>query len=230
MRMYLSAIRDHQLTLGLPWLLSGNERLRRTLRWIKRKFPCSPVGLKFAISLNVLRRILPLLPSWGSPALMSHDDRAFAIASITGTCCMLRGGEFLSSKGSSRPILKHSDMSVRVLRGARALVVSVPQPKARWWLNRVDVPCFEQCDLPEFSAVALWGSYVSLSPAVASAGVSAAVLPAFHLSDGTPLSRDWMLARTAALCSQAGVSMVGREGKSHPLKMASWRAGGVRSA
>ena len=231
MRMYLSAIRDCQLTMGLPWLLKGDERLRRTLRWIKRRFPCSPVGLKFAISLKVLRRILPLLPSWGSPALMSHDDRVFAIASICGTCCMLRGGEFLSSKGSSRQILKCSDVSVRLLRLARALVVSVPQPKARWWLNRVDVPCFEQIDLPEFSAVSLWESYFRLSPAITSGPEgSTAGLPAFHFSDGSPVSRDWMLKRTAALCEQAGISMVGRDGKVHPLKMASWRAGGVRSA
>ena len=61
MRVYMAAVRDAQLTMGYQWDLRGNERLRRSLRWIKRKFPCSPSSPKFPISTLVLRAILPLL-------------------------------------------------------------------------------------------------------------------------------------------------------------------------
>lgn len=231
---YVAGLRDQQLSLGLEWKLKGSERVRRTMRWIKRKFPCNPVGVKFAVSLAVLRRVLPRLEGWPVLAAMSHDDRLFATASMVGTSGMLRAGEFTTSVRSSRSVLKMWSVDVRTVGGAPTLVVAVPQPKARWWLSEVDVPCIGGGDADgPFNPVRLWEALVEGSPAVARAtvvGHGLYVLPAFHFADGAALTRDWLVKRTATLCKQAGVSMVDGAGKQLPVKAASWRAGGVRSA
>ena len=124
-------------------------------------------------------------------------------------------------------------MRTRVIGGAKALIVSVIQPKARWHLSSVDVPCFgggsrtipDPCDL--------YADFLAASPAVRRAGYDKRArnnLPAFHHADGSPLSRDWLVKRTAAVCAAAGISLCDHAGKELPLKSASWRAGGARSA
>jgi hypothetical protein len=231
MRMYLSGVRDHQLSRGFPWTITSSERIRRTLRWIKRAFPCTPVASKFAITHQVLQAIFPLLPGWPNLHRMDHDDRAFAVASVTGTAGFLRGGEFLHTTSSTRPLLRLKDISHRIIEGRSALVVSVPQPKTNWWVTIIDVPCYGS-NKPQdpMDPTSLWDAYVNLSPAVRSAGLGRNGLPAFHFTDGAPLSREWMAKRTLALCQEAGVNMQGPNGTTLPLKAASWRAGGVVSA
>ena len=106
-------------------------------------------------------------------------------------------------------------------------MIRIPQPKARWWLSTVDVPCYDFDNGSAFSPPRLWSALIAGSPAVAKArarGDAAHALPAFHFDDGSPLSRGWMLARTAALCATAGIPCA------QVMKMASWRAGAVRSA
>jgi hypothetical protein len=234
MRMYMAGVRDHQLSLGLPWLAPGSERIRRTIRWIKRAFPCSLVGRKFAITVSVLKAILPLLHGWPHLSSMSHADRAFAVASVVGTGCMLRGGEFLTSKAGSRPTLRQSDVVISVVRSVPTLVVSIPQPKANWWVDRVDVPCMGNGTPGDlFEPARLWRGFVAGSPALRRAGIARTPIgdvPAFHLADGTALSRDWLVARTYVLCKAASINLCDHAGSPLPLKSASWRAGGVRSA
>lgn len=234
MGSYLAGLRDQQLSLGMAWELKGSERIRRSMRWIKRKFPCNPVGVKFAVSLAVLRSILPRLKEWPKLEAMSHDDRLFATASMAGTAGMLRAGEFTTSPRSSRGVLPMENVRVRVVGGAPALVLSIPQPKARWWLQDVDVPCIGCGDEGSpFYPVRLWRALVEGSPAVARAGKAGSgtgKLPAFHFADGSPLTRDWLVRRTSELAIAAGVSMVDNAGRPLPVKSASWRAGGVRSA
>ena len=124
-------------------------------------------------------------------------------------------------------------MRTRVIGGAKALVVSVIQPKARWWLSTVDVPCFgggsrtipDPCDI--------YADFLAASPAVRRAGFDRRArgnLPAFHYADGAPLKRDWLVKRTVALCAAAGIPLCDHAGKELPVKSASWRAGGARSA
>jgi hypothetical protein len=234
MRTYLSALRDRQLSLGLDWSISSSERIRRTLRYIKRAFPCAAIALKFAITLIVLRAILPHLPGWPDLPRMHHNDRAFATASISATSGFLRGGEFLACPTSCRPLLRIQAINVHLLKSCPTLVISIPQPKTKWWLPSVDVPCYGSGEISDpFDPTTLWQAYISLSPAVQSlrsdqAGI--ARLPAFHFSDGSPLTREFMLSRTKALCAQAGIDMLGPNGTAQPLKAASWRAGGVETA
>ena len=54
--------------------------------------------------------------------------------------------------------------------------------------------------------------------------------PAFRRNNGMALDREWMVNKTNALLSQAGVELVSVEGKSLSAKASSWRAGGVQSA
>ena len=73
---------------------------------------------------------------------MDHDNRAFAVASVTGTAGFLRGGEFLYTTASTRPLLRMKNISSRTIEGRPALVVSIPQPKVYWWVMTSDVPCY----------------------------------------------------------------------------------------
>ena len=54
--------------------------------------------------------------------------------------------------------------------------------------------------------------------------------PAFIMANGRPLSRDFMVQRTEALLQVAGIQVLDQAGKVAPVRAASWRAGGVRSA
>jgi len=55
-------------------------------------------------------------------------------------------------------------------------------------------------------------------------------LPALHNDDGSALSRAVMMSITKRLLDQAGIIVLSDKGAQASLKMASWRAGGVRSA
>ena len=227
LKVYCAAVRYQQVLEGYPWDLEGNEIIHRAKRWVRRHLPCSAKGAKFPITFAVLRKILPRLPSWPVLEKMSHTDRLFAAASIHAVAAFLRGGEFLVSPGGCRPILRMSNVSVRTVSGADTTVLMIPQPKARWWLSTVEVPCFDIDGGGAFSPPRLWRALVTGSPAVAGArasGSPTSALPAFHFEDGSPLSRSWMMARTSKLCASAGM------GCPENLKMASWRAGAVRSA
>ena len=59
---YMAGVRDCSILLGHGWSLSGNEMVRRSLRFLKRKHPARPRALKMPVTVSVLTRILPLLP------------------------------------------------------------------------------------------------------------------------------------------------------------------------
>ena len=54
--------------------------------------------------------------------------------------------------------------------------------------------------------------------------------PAFVMQSGSPLNRDWMVTKSQALLAAAQITFVDQSGRQAPVKAASWRAGGVRSA
>jgi hypothetical protein len=55
-------------------------------------------------------------------------------------------------------------------------------------------------------------------------------LAALRRSDGTTLSRDWMVSRSAELLRLVGIVLTDVDGKPAVVLASSWRAGGVRSA
>lgn len=234
MKVFMAAVRHAQLDLGFEWSISasGCEPVRRTMRFLKRKYPSSGKASKLPITLSLLRRILPLLPGWPCLEALAHDDLVFAVASVVAVSAFLRGGEFLYSKKSDRPLLRMSDFVVRTVRGAVALVVQIPQTKARWWLSAVDVPIFGDPSLGPFCPHRLWNCYLKRSPlnVCERSAAKLASTPAFHTSRGVPLDRAFMLARTEKLLKLAGIPIVDPSGKPSRLLMSSWRSGAVRSA
>lgn len=224
LKTYLAAVRSAQLDRNIPWTLTGDESVRRTLRHVRRKFPSVTKGLKIPISLKVLRVILCLLPGWPVMDVMSHEHRMFAAASVLAVMAFLRGGEFLASKGSARAYLKFVDVTLKRVRSMEAVVVAIPQPKATPWLDRVLVPCFVTA-ADDFCPKRLWEGYSSRSPCAVGPD-----LPAFHAADGSPLQRDWMVSLTLSLMQRAGIVLTDSQGNSTTVKSASWRAGGVDSA
>ena len=219
---YMAGIRDRSILMGYGWDLSGNEMVRRSIRYLRRKHPAKPTALKVPITVEILTRILTLLAGWPDMAAMSPDDRTFACASVVAVSGFLRGGEFLSSRKSARAVLQAKDLVIRLVDGRRALVVNIPQPKTAWWLTHQSVPCF-QLDDDTFCPVRLYEEYSARCPGFSPAG------PAFLLR-GKALDRDYMVLRTATLMRIAGVSFVDSSGKPMVIKAASWRSGGACSA
>ena len=224
-KVYLSALRYTHGSLGSHWSLDGNEKVRRSYAFVKRTYGMAAKSLKMPITLGLLRIIFPRLQGWPLPASMSHDDRVFVTASVIGVLGFLRGGEFLASAGSSRPILMGKDVRIVSSCGSEAVEVSVRQPKARWWLESVSVLCFMVPSLGPLNPVGLLQAMRALS--VVPMGPS---FPAFRLSDGSALSRNFMVRKTGNLLREAGVSFLPRLGSPISVKASSWRAGGACSA
>ena len=225
LRGYLSALRYEQGCLGMHWELEGNEVVRRAMRYVSRRYGVAKKSLKFPITLEVLRRIFSMIPGWPNLRQMSHDDRVFAAASAVGVFGFLRGGEFLWSRGSGRPVLSSKNMVIRSLHGIRCIEVSIPHPKARWWLKSESVLCLSPSSVSLLDPVWLVEGMRNLAP-----WPPAESDPAFRMSDGLPLSKQWMLARTRFLLKKADVHFPDHLGASVDVQAASWRAGGACTA
>jgi hypothetical protein len=233
MSVYLAAVRHHQELEGYAWNLEHNHFVGCAKRWLKRRFPTPAKAAKFPITLAVLKQILVLLPGWPDLDTMSHEDRLLSTASTMGVMAFMRGGEFMTSPGSVRPILMLKHVAVESVKGSLATVLNIPQPKARFWLSDVRVPCFHVEGMGPFSPVAQWHALERGSPAIKRCDMGTmdkGCLPAFHFRDGTPLTKSWMLKRTRALCKTAGISLSTIDGTVLSMRAASYRAGGVRSA
>lgn len=225
LRCYLSALRYEQGRRGMPWTLQGNELVRRAMRYVSRRYGDARKSMKFPVTLEVLRRILPQLPGWPSLRSMCHDDRVFAAASVVAVLGFLRGGEFLFSKGSDRPVLTVSDIVLQHKHGVDMIVVSVRAPKARWWLETESVVCLAPSSAPLLDPVWLVRGMRNLAP------VSSGPLdPAFPREDGLPVSKQWMLQKTRRLLELAGICFPDHLGARVDVGAASWRAGGACTA
>jgi hypothetical protein len=153
MRMYTAAVQYSQVNEGFQWELAGSEMLRRTLRFLKRKYPTKEKALKVPVCFGFLKKTLLLLPAaagrcW-KPGLenMSHEDRVFAAASVIAVSAFLRGGEFLmmiTYPRSDRQVLEHQGIVKRKVANDPALLVKVPAPKMNEDVVRirVTVPIF----------------------------------------------------------------------------------------
>ena len=225
MGMYLAGVKYNSGLLGHRWTLDGSDLVRRTMRWLKRRFPSVERAPKLPISVPLVRAMLARLPGWPSIPAMSPADRVFALASVIGVRGYLRGGEFLASPSSSRPVLLDEDVSVCTVAGKQALAIKIRQPKARWWLQNETAYCHASPDDPSFCPVALWNAVRACrtSPPHPTS-------PALAMPDGQALSSSLMIERTKQLLAAAGVAYVDAHGRRLVVRKASWRAGAVRSA
>jgi hypothetical protein len=221
----MSAVRSAHIDHGYQWELDGDPTVQRAYRFIKKRYGVSSKAFKVPLSLRVLLRMFAVLPGWPMPAAMSHDDRVFVTASLLATSGFLRGGEFLSSPGSSRQVLR-GDQVFPVSEGSgNAVCVLISSPKARWWLKSERVLCFGSSMAPEADPAGWLAALRLLSPV--SLGPSD---PAFRLAGGATLTRSFMVSRTARLLSLAGIAVLDRLGAPVKVLASSWRAGGVQSA
>jgi hypothetical protein len=227
LKVYLSGIKYGQGCHGSLWTLDGDERLRRMLRWVKKRYGSAGKATKVPLSLRLLSRIFSFIPGWPSLRRMSHDDRVYVAASVVATLGFLRGGEFTWSKGSCRRMLLGADLQVISSLGSPAVRVSIPRPKTRWWLPSVSVTCFQPASGCFLDPAWLVNGMRNLAPAGASMGPSDA---AFRMTNGAPLSRSVAVTRTTELMTAANVQLLDHRGEPMDVKAASWRAGGVASA
>jgi hypothetical protein len=212
--MYMAGVRNSSILFRHEWDMAGNEMVRRSMRYLKRKYPAMAKGSKVPITVGVLARILPLLAGWPDMARMSEDDRVFASASVSAVSGFLRGGEFLAVKKSSRPVLLASNVSIRLVGTRKAQVIEIPQPKTRWWTVSQSVPCFANNGDEDLCPVRLWHEYSTRCPSFKPDG------PAFMLR-GKALSRDLMVSRTVTLMRLANISFVDHKGVSMDVRAAS---------
>ena len=223
---YMSALKFMQPQYtGHPWTLDDSVVVRQARRYVKREFGMAGKGSKYPVCLRSLRLMLPHLAGWPVAEVMSHDDRLFACASLVATMAFLRGGEFLFSPKSARPVLLGKDVSLRLVNGVSTVVVAIPSPKNAWWESHLDAYCFPIEGRGEFCPRHRLEVYRRCSTIPLGE-----LEPAFRMADGSPLSRDWMVSRTAALAGLAGLYGIDGLGQRTKVKASSWRAGGVRSA
>lgn len=132
LKVYLAAVRFVQLNLGHGWSITGSETVRRTKRYIKRRFPRGEKGQKFPVTLRVLRDALPLLPGWPDVTRMRYDDLLVATAAVIAVCGFLRGGEFLHRpRQACFPWFSSNSMHAphnMMLTVARSHVAGTPYP------------------------------------------------------------------------------------------------------
>jgi hypothetical protein len=223
-KAYMSGIRFQQGSLGLRWMLEGNEMVRRCMRYISKRYGSEAKSRKLPITVDLLKKALSQVQGWPDLASMSHDDRVFATASVIAILGFLRGGEFLASPRSVRPVLRAEDVSVVSVGRSEAVQVNVVQPKARWWLNSVPVLCYSPLKSSTLDPVWLLKGMRQLAPRHLPRS------PAFVLADGAVLSRQHMVTRMQGLLEEAGVQFPTLLGSSLRVQAASWRAGGACSA
>ncbi len=196
---YASSIKFvHPLNCAEPWPCDGSVIVRQAFRHLKKLYGLASKGAKFPICLETLRAILPLLEGWPVPALMSHDDRMFACASLIATCTFLRGGEFTTNTQSSREVLLTRDVNIVTFNGRRNVTTSIPRPKNAWWCASVDARCFNPGEAGMFSPV-LWLEFYRDYSTVVLADNEAA----FQTAEGAALSRDFMVQRSNELFARA---------------------------
>ena len=200
---YRSGVRNSSILGGFGWSIDRSELVHRTVRFLKYKYPSPEKAEKVPITVGVIYTILPLLPGWPDMAAMSAEDRVFATATVLGVSGFLRGGEFLSTRKSDRCILMATDITVRMIAGRWALIVSVRQPKKRVGLAAASVPCFENVDNDLFCPVRLWRNYTFRCIGFSRKG---RVSPALMLG-ARALTRDYMVTRTTALMKQANINL-----------------------
>jgi hypothetical protein len=224
-KVYCSGVRSAQIDLGIEWHLAGNQLVARAMRYIKKKYGMAGKGLKVPISLGTLLLMCAKLKGWPHPLAMSHDDRMFVAASSVAVVCFLRGGEFLTSPRCPRPLLRTKDVKLTSRNGSPLVEVDVACPKARWWLSSQPAYGYGLGPSCPIDPVSRLRSYRALSTVKLTP-----TSPAFVLSNGKALSRDWMVNRTNHLLHAAGVQLLSAEGVAVSAMASSWRAGGVQSA
>jgi len=208
LRKYMSALPYGQALQAepFPWTLAGSEPVRKALRYIRHRYPCSPKANKLPISLALIYSLVAVLPGWPVVDRLSFDDLLWLTASVIATSAFLRGGEFLASSDSDRAVLSLAAIEITTIKSVPVLIVKPPQPKTRMDLTEVSIPCFAPPSAGALGPVALFTAYCSRSLVAGSR--APALVPAFHRADGSALTKAFMVKRTLSLLKLAKIDVV----------------------
>ena len=219
--VYLCGIKSHSDLLGHEWLLQGDPAIHKVVRYLKRTFGYRGPREKAAVTLDRLLMMTSALPGWPDLTAMCHDDRCWITAATHAVFGFLRGGEF--AKGASgRPLLRHKDITITFRAGRLVSLVNVVHPKARWWETDCIVPCFSPGATASLCPPSLLRLFRCLSVVELTDDG-----PAFPLASGKPITKAWMVRRTAELWTASGIECFDRAGHLLEVGASSFRAGGV---
>ena len=222
---YLAAVKDAHEGRGFVWSLHGDALIHRTIRARMRALGAAPKLEKFALSLQMLDSLARMLPGWPNAATMSHDHRLWMAACTVAVPGMLRGGEFLTSARSTRPVLTGARVVTGSFGGKKCIDLDIESPKATWWVTNFPIRVFSP-GVWSLLCPYLWLSeYRRMAPMLLPADG-----PAFVMANGLPASRGWWLDLTESLVSAAGITVLSSQGFPLHPRMSSARCGGVESA
>ena len=223
LKMYLAGVRFFQeLQTGIPWTLTGDPIIRRTMRYVKKRYGSSGPTPKVPITLSLLRSFARSLPGWPAQDTMAFNDIVYLAAAVIATLGFLRGGEFLTSPRSDRPVL----LARQVVDGCDdCITVHISHPKATWWKEVEEVRCFSPDDMGFLAPQKLLRVMRRRAPFVQTGAT-----PAFRLADGSTLSKAFMLNKTNSLLEACGVEFTDCRGQLVKARSSSFRSGGVESA
>ena len=222
---YLSAVKDAHECRGFTWELNADPLIRKTIRACMRRYGGAAPLEKFPLTLQIFNALAKSLPGWPNADHMSHNHRLWMAVCAVAIPGMLRGGEFLTSPRSVRPILSGDRLQTGVAGGVQHVEINVESPKATWWINSFPVKIVSPGRSCLICPVRWLLEYRRLAPMeLTEAG------PAFVMEDGMPASRNWWLHLTSNLVLQAGITILSRQGFPLAPRMSSCRCGGVDSA
>ena len=223
---YISGIRCTHLESGYPWDLSGHPLVKKTVAALFKRHPRVGVGLKVPLTFDLLLRMVARFPGWPNPASLSWNSLTFVAASSILFFAALRGGEVFTSPSSDRPILCWRDLSIR----EGGVHISVPKPKTKQ----------REGSQVAFAASTPGGTFSSLEPVACLRSYRSEAArrgfttndagPAFFTKGGAPLTRDFMVKRSADLLDLLGIVTLDASNLPVKVKAASWRCGYVTSA
>lgn len=213
-RSYLSALRFHQISSGLPDpAYTSLPRLSYILKGIHRSRTDRTRGKRLPITPELLRRM---------HAIWSQGPPTFDKTMLWAACCLgffgfMRAGEFtcLSSQRNQEAVLSVSDVSIDSRENPQVIIVHLRHSKtdpfgvgAHLYLGRTgdDTLC-------PVSAVL---GYLAIRPSDPG--------PLFCFQNGSPLSRPRLVQHLREALSQAGVNTTNYAGHSFRIGAATTAA------
>jgi len=222
---YCSGIRKYHIESGVPWVAAGTL-FKMALRALFKRYPRAERGLKVPLTLQLILRLAKSLRGWPVPAAMSWDDLVFVTASAIGFAAALRGGEFLASRGSNRPVL----LGKWVVIDPNGVHVAIPKPKTKHQLAFQHSYAGSATGATLLSLDARLWLLTYRSEAIRRGVPTSDEGPAFVRFDGQALSRDFMVGRAMELLKANKVTVLGPNNAPCSVRAASWRCGYVSSA
>ena len=127
---YLSAVKDAHDCSGFTWELNADPLPRKTIRACMRRYGGAAPLEKFPLTLT----------GWPNADRMSHNRRLWMAVCAVAIPGILRGGEFLTSSRSIRPILSGDRLHLGVAGGVQHVDIYLESTKATIMVDPCSFP------------------------------------------------------------------------------------------